>query len=323
VTSAPLRHHTVRVPATSANLGPGFDAFGLALDRHLVVATRPRSSQAERVVTVGEGAGELATGDDNLIWRSLVACCEAFDLPVPDVALRVVNAIPTERGLGSSSSAIVAGVALGRALSGAACSDLDLVALASRLEGHPDNVAPAVLGGFVACTLDDTGRQVVRRVNPSPALRPILLVPPQRQRTDAARTVLPESLSRDDAALQASRAGHVVGGILGAWSVDAGAAGDRLHEPARARVMEQSAAVLDALRSHGVHAWLSGAGPSVVALCPAGRPELPEALAEVVAAAGFEALLATIDLSGAFGCPDDGCGLAGGGTCVQCPRQAV
>jgi homoserine kinase len=316
------RHHTVRVPATSANLGPGFDALGLALDHYLVVASRPRDEQDERVRTVGEGAGELATDDDNLIWRSLVACCESFDLPVPDVSLRVVNEIPTERGLGSSSAAIVAGVSLARALAGAPIGDLELVGLAHRLEGHPDNVAPAVLGGFVACTLDEEGALVVRRVNPWPALRPILLVPPQRQRTDAARTVLPASLVREDVALQASRAAHVVGGMLGAWTVDAGAVGDRLHEPARAEVMGPSAEVLATLRAAGIHAWLSGAGPTVVALCPAGRRALPDAVVDHVAAAGFEARPARVELSGAFACPDGGCGL-GGGRCVQCPRHAV
>jgi homoserine kinase len=163
-----VRHHSVRVPATSANLGPGFDAFGIALTRHLVVHTAPRGEQEPRVTTVGEGAGELSTGDDNLIWRSLVTFCRSHEQPVPDVALHVVNDLPLERGLGSSSSAIVAGLVLGRALTGLAVADRDLVDRADQLEGHPDNVAPALLGGLVACTRDADGALVVRRRNPAP-----------------------------------------------------------------------------------------------------------------------------------------------------------
>jgi homoserine kinase len=326
-----VRHHAVAVPATTANLGPGFDAFGLALaDRslegprvaQLVARSVPRSAQAERVVSLGEGAGELSTGDDNLIWRSVVRFCEHHDAPVPDVALRVVNHIPLERGLGSSSAAIVAGLSLGRALTEVVVGDREVVALATSIEGHPDNVAPAVLGGLVASATADDGELVVRRINPAPSLRPVVLVPVNRQATTSARAVLPTHIPRGDATLQAARAGHVLVALTGAWPASVGLAGDRLHEPARFAAMPATGAVVHALRAAGVHAWLSGAGPSVAAV-RTGADHGALDLAEVAREHGFEVHDLAVDLAGAVACPEDGCAIAGTGDCVQCPRRRV
>jgi homoserine kinase len=318
-----VRHHSVRVPATSANLGPGFDAFGLALTRHLVVHTVPRGRQEGRVTTTGEGAGELSAGDDNLIWRSLVTFCRSHDRPVPDVALHVVNGLPLERGLGSSSSAIVAGLALGRALTGLGVADLRLVELADELEGHPDNVAPALLGGLVACTRDAGGALVVRRRNPAPHLRPLAMVPASRQATTAARAVLPASLACADVVTQASRAGHVLAGLTGAWSVAPGVAGDLLHEPARLAVMRSSGTLVDELRDRGVHAWLSGAGPTVAALVDRVDTAVVSTIRTLADGLGFATEPLEVDLAGAVACPEGGCAFSGTEGCVQCPRQRV
>jgi len=319
-----VRHATVRVPATTANLGPGFDAFGLALAHHLVVRSRPRRDDRPRVTTTGDGADEVATGDDNLVWRSLVTFCEAYDRGVPDVRLEVANDVPLERGLGSSSAAIVAGLVLGREVTGHPVGDRDLVRLADRIEGHPDNVAPALFGGLVACATDDAGRLVVRRRNPAPHLRPIVLVPATRQATQQARGVLPERLDRDDVVVQAARAGHVLGALVGAWPVDPQAAGDRLHEPPRLRVMPASGAVVAGLRAGGVHAWLSGAGPSVAGLLDGAAPAGRALAGRVAAEHGFTVHDLRVDLAGALVCPDDGCALSGmATTCAQCPRQRI
>ncbi|MEX0953258.1 MAG: homoserine kinase [Nitriliruptoraceae bacterium] len=312
---------TVRVPATSANLGPGFDAFGLALDRHLVVTSRPRRDGDSRVTTRGEGEGELATGDDNLVWRSFVAFCDQHGVGVPDVALHARNAIPGERGLGSSSSAIVAGIVLARAVTGTELGDGALVELANELEGHPDNVAPAILGGLVACTTDDHGRLVIRRINPAPHLRPVALVPDQRQSTQRARAHLPEWVTRDDLVAQASRAGIVLGALAGLWPSDPDAATDRLHEPARAEAMPAATELLGVLRRAQVHAWLSGAGPTVVALVD--DEAALDGVRETATRLGYAAQRVTFDLAGAVVCPAGGCAFAGGGECVQCPRDAV
>ena len=321
---------TVRVPATTANLGPGFDAYGLALaavrptDGELALLVRGQlregGGDGPRVTTDGEGAGEVPTGDDNLIWRGVVSFCEHHDVEVPDATLTVHNHLPLERGLGSSSAAIVAGLLLGRALTGTVVGDKDLVQLATDIEGHPDNVAPALLGGLVACTVDDGGRLVLRRRNPPAHLRPFALVPPVRQLTTAARAVLPEHLPRADVVEQASRAGHVLGGLAGLWPVDAGAAGDRLHEPPRFAAMPSSGALVDALRAAGIHAWLSGAGPTVIAVPGTHDPAV---VREAAATHGFVVHELVADLSGGLVCPDGGCAISGVGGCVRCPRAQV
>jgi homoserine kinase len=321
-----VRHHAVQVPATTANLGPGFDAFGAAVGLHLYARSLPRDAQADRVVTTGAGAGDegdIPTGDDNLLWRSLVAFCEHAGADVPDVAVRVTTAIPLERGLGSSSSAIVAGLGLGRALTGAAVGDVTLCEVATGIEGHPDNVVPAILGGLTACVTDTAGALVVRRVQPAPRLRPVVLVPDTRQSTAEARGVLPESLSRADVATETARGAHVVGALAGLWPAAAGATADLLHEPARLAVMGPTGEAVEALRAGGVHAWLSGAGPSVAAAVSDVETGHLALLDEVAAATGMTVHRLDWDLRGLVGCPDDGCGLAGVGGCAQCPREGV
>lgn len=314
-----VRHHTVQVPATSANLGAGFDAFGLALEHHLVVRSVPGSAQAERV-RVLDGT-EVPPGDDNLVWRSFVAFCEHRGVPVPDVRLLARTAIPLERGLGSSSAAIVAGLTLARELTGERVGDPEVVELATAIEGHPDNVAPAVLGGLVACARGDDGQLVIRRRNPTPALRPVVFVPTERQSTEQARTLLPERLDRAAVTEQAARAGHVIGVLTGAWPPAASLSGDLLHEPARAGAMPASAALLADLRAAGVPAWLSGAGPSLAAVHDAIADTEP--LEDLVRGRGFDVLPLAWDLSGARSCPDDGCGIAGTRDCVVCPRRRL
>lgn len=318
-----LRHHAVRVPATTANLGPGFDAFGAALGRYLHARTLPREAQDDRVLTTGEGVGEVPAGDDNLVWRSFVAFAERFDRPVPDVALRVANDIPLERGLGSSSAAIVAGLTLARAATGGEVGDLQLAALADELEGHPDNVVPAIVGGLTASVVGDDGQLVVRRIAPHPRLRPVVLVPQTRQNTKAARAVLPDTLTRGEVAAQASRAAHVIGALAGAWPAAPGATSDLLHEPARLAVMAATGGVVTQLREAGVHAWLSGAGPSVAAVVPVRDAFVLERVGAIATEAGFQSHPSSWDLSGALVCPEAGCGISGQPGCVQCPRRGV
>jgi homoserine kinase len=259
----------VRVPATSANLGAGYDCLGIALARHVQVSAHERSPGDVRVTTVGHGSGRIGTGDDNLVWTSLVAFCEAHDVAVPDVALHVRNEIPLARGLGSSSAAIVAGLVLGRALCDVSVGTGELVELAIRMEGHPDNVAPALLGGFVAGATTDDGATVIRRAQPASALTVVVAIPGVEQLTRAAREMVPESLPRAAVISQVGRAAHLTGALVGAWPPDVAAAGDLLHEPARLPHMPVTAAVLAAWRDAGIVSWLSGAGPAAAALVDA------------------------------------------------------
>jgi homoserine kinase len=319
---AGLVHHTVQVPATSANLGAGFDAFGLALDLHLAARTVDRTEGAPRVTSRGLGADTLPSDDTNLVWRSFVHACEALEQDVPDVALDVMNRIPLERGLGSSSAAIVAGIVLARSVTGARVGEPALVELAASLEGHPDNVAPAILGGLVAGARGDSGF-VVRRINPLPGHVALAFVPSVSQSTEASRTTLPESLDRESVVDQVARAGHVLVGLTGAWSIDPTLVGDRLHEPVRTAALPDGGALLDALRSDGLTAWLSGSGPVVVALAPENAVAVLERARERAADAGSELLVLALDRLGALACPDDGCALSGVGGCAQCPRQRL
>ncbi len=324
----------VSVPATSANLGPGYDAFGAAVSLRVVVGATDRSPDGARVVTHGEGAGEVSTGEDNLVWASLVSACERFGWDVPDVTLHVHNPIPLARGMGSSSAAIIGGLAIARALAGADPSvapdadveqvgDTALTELSTEIEGHPDNVAPAVHGGLVACAPRDDGRFVVRLSPPPATTRPVMLVPATRQLTSEARGVVPDQLSTPDVAAQAARAGHVLGGLLGAWPVDPTLAGDRLHEPPRAEVMPVAAELMAALRADGHHAWLSGAGPTVAVAVGLRDEAALDAVRALAASRDHEVLVLDWDKAGVIACIPGGCGVSGGSDCAVCPLRSL
>ncbi len=273
---------TVRVPATSANLGAGYDCLGVALARHVrATATPGLPVDGVRVRTTGHGQRRVPTGDDNLVWSSIRRFCDHHDVAVPDVTLHVHNDIPLARGLGSSSSAIVAGLLLARALTDVAVATSELVALATHMEGHPDNVAPALLGGFVAGAVGTDGTTIVRHAQPTPALQPVVAIPAVEQLTAAARAMVPDRMERADVITQVGRGAHVTGALLGGWPLDVRLAGDVMHEPARLPHMEVTAAILTAWRDAGVFSWLSGAGPTAAALVEAN----PGATAHAVAVA--------------------------------------
>lgn len=259
----------VEVPASSANLGPGYDVLAIAIDRRLSVRTDELGSR--RVTVTGLDADRMPTGDHNLVWRAFVAYCRSAGVAVPEVSLRAHNDIPLERGLGSSAAAAVAGLALGRAATGVAIRDRELIDLAVDLEGHPENAAAAALGGLVVCH-DGT----VSRLEPAADLRPLLWIPQDRQSTHAARALLGETVSLADAAANAGRAAAVLIGLAGITAWDPALMSDVLHEPARFASMPESARLVSQLREAGVGACLSGAGPSVFGVVPAHDAEAVE-----------------------------------------------
>lgn len=287
-------HHdeiaAVTVPASSANLGPGFDALAAAVDIHLEVSAVPFADV--RVRCDGIGAGELPSGERNLVWRALEAYCAWARTDVPDVTLRASNGIPLERGLGSSAAAAVAGVVIGRALTGGGGANRDLIALAAEIEGHPDNAGAALLGGVVLCE----GVRVTR-FEPAPALTPVLCVPARRQSTEQARALLPDVLPHTQAAANGARTAGVLAGLLGLMPLAAETMTDVLHEPARLAAMPETGDLVSALRAAGVPACLSGAGPSVLAVLPAA----PGAAERVSSIAGerWDVRAASWDLAGA------------------------
>ncbi|MFG3302839.1 homoserine kinase [Micromonospora chersina] len=269
-TSGPVR---VRVPATSANLGPGFDALGLALGLHDDVAAEVTAGGV-RVAVTGEGAGELPDGDRHLVVTAMRAAFDVLGAQPAGLALECVNRIPQARGLGSSSAAIVAGVLLARALVADGATRLDDAAalrLASELEGHPDNVAPCLLGGFTVAWTEPAGARAVS-LPVAAAVRPTVFVPGERGLTSVARAALPATVPHGDAALTAGRAALLVHALTADPGLLLPATLDRLHQDYRAAGMPATAALVSALRAAGVAAVVSGAGPTVLALSevPAG-----------------------------------------------------
>ncbi|MEN3613131.1 homoserine kinase [Plantactinospora sp. ZYX-F-223] len=263
--SEPVR---VRVPATSANLGPGFDALGLALALYDDVSARTAPSGC-RVEVTGEGAGELPTGDDHLVVRAMRAGFDALGGQPPGLAVECVNRIPQARGLGSSSAAIVAGIQLARALVEDGTRQLDDAAalrLAAELEGHPDNVAPCLLGGFTIAWTESGGTARAVRLPVAPQLRATVFVPEERGLTATARAALPATVPHADAARNAGRAALLVHALTTDPELLFEATEDRLHQPYRAAGMPGTAARLAELRAAGVPAVVSGAGPSILAL---------------------------------------------------------
>jgi homoserine kinase len=260
----------VRVPATSANLGPGFDALGLALCLYDDVAAQV-AAEGFRVQVTGEGAGELPTDERHLVVRAMLATFDLLGGRPPGLALECVNRIPQARGLGSSSAAIVAGVLLARGLVTDGVRRIDDAAalrIAARLEGHPDNVAPCLLGGFtIAWTEPDGGARAVTRA-PAADVQPTVFVPAERGLTAQARAALPATVPHADAAHTAGRAALLVHALTTAPDLLFSATEDRLHQGYRAPGMPGTAALVERLRGAGVAAVVSGAGPTVLALTP-------------------------------------------------------
>lgn len=263
----------VRIPATVANLGPGFDALGAAIRMHLEIEIEPRRDSID-VMVEGEGAEQLPQDDTNLVIRSMNTFFDHVGRRPPGYAVRVKNPIPIASGLGSSAAAVVGGLFAARAITGRTVPQAEMVALATSMEGHPDNVMPALLGGLVVCYRDAQSAELrYLRLEPSDRLVPIVAVPRQGYSTSEARKALPEDVSFTDAQFTASRAALLVAAITtGAGSdVLADAMDDRLHEPHRLKLMPETAAVHMEIKDAGLPVALAGAGPSLLIVVP--RPE--------------------------------------------------
>ncbi|MHA7238338.1 homoserine kinase [Arthrobacter sp. TMS1-12-1] len=257
----------VRVPATSANLGPGFDSLGLALSLHDTVRVRTTTSGTTTVRPTGEGAGDLPLDERHLVARSLISTLHRAGRRAPGLELDTVNVIPHGRGLGSSASAIVAGVLAGNALLPAAerMDAAHLLQWAASIEGHPDNVAPALMGALAISW--ESGRVFhSTRVEVHPDVIPVLAVPDLALSTESARALLPASVPHAGAAANAGRAALVVHALGTDPSLLFPATQDSIHQDYRAPAMLPSATLMRALRAAGFASTISGAGPSVLTL---------------------------------------------------------
>jgi homoserine kinase len=263
---------TVRAPATSANLGPGFDCLSLALD----VANVVRAWPADRVTVevVGEGAEHLPADASNEVYRAVGLAFAARGQQPPPLRLRCENVIPPTRGLGSSSAARASGLLLGNALLDAPISDDELLDLGARLEGHPDNIAACLLGGVQVCVTADAG-VVHCRVPVPPSLRATAFVPDFPMDTARARELLPRAVSVPTAVHNIGRAALFVGALAtGRLELLRTATEDAIHQPPRSRVFPSLPALLAAALDAGAYgAFLSGAGSTVLALVAEGTAE--------------------------------------------------
>ncbi|MEU4965823.1 homoserine kinase [Streptomyces smyrnaeus] len=257
----------VRVPATSANLGPGFDALGLALGIYDDVVVRVADSGLH-IDIAGEGAETLPRDENHLLIRSLRTTFELLGGQPRGLEVVCANRIPHGRGLGSSSAAICAGVMAARAVTTGGEARLDdtaLLELATEIEGHPDNVAACLLGGFTLAWTDGGAARALR-MEPAASLVPVVFVPAKPLLTQTARGLLPRSVPHVDAAFNAGRAALLVEALTRRPELLLAATEDRLHQEYRAPAMTESAELVGGLRAEGVPAVISGAGPTVLAL---------------------------------------------------------
>ncbi|MBY0442408.1 MAG: homoserine kinase [Mycobacteriaceae bacterium] len=279
------------VAASSANLGPGFDSIGLALGLYdeIIVET----TDSDVVVEVdGEGAGQVPLSPDHLVVRAIQRGLGVLGIRAPGLMVRCRNVIPHSRGLGSSAAAVVGGLAAVNGLVAQAgltpFSETELVQLATEFEGHPDNAAAAVMGGAVVSWTDNAGDSARYRAVPlrlHPDIHLFSAVPQQRSSTAATRGLLPAQVSHQDARFNVSRASLLVVALTERPDLLMTATEDLLHQPQRALAMPASAQYMQLLRSVGIPAVLSGAGPAVIALTA--EPALPSQAAEYGAAKGF------------------------------------
>jgi homoserine kinase len=281
------RAATVEVPATSANLGPGFDCFGLALDWYERVHLEVTEAGYSLDVS-GEGADAIPRDESHLIIRSALVGLADLGLGAPGLALRCRNTIPHGRGLGSSSAAIVAGLALAAALADGDGDENWLLTHANAIEGHPDNVAAAIYGGFVLAYEAD-GIQVARG-DVDRDVRAAVFIPGTAVATGAARRLLPDVVPHVDAAANSGRAGLLVHALARDPDRLLDATHDWLHQGYREPAMPRSYELMTTLRSRGYAAMISGAGPSVLVL---GRSRQLDELAEQPAP-GFQMCLLNV-----------------------------
>jgi homoserine kinase len=258
----------VTVPASSANLGSGFDALGLAVGLYDVIEARVIDAGL-KITVEGQGAGEVDDGEGHLVARAIRTMGEQLGFRPPGLELRCRNAIPHSRGLGSSAAAAVAGVAAAYGLAGMEIDDRALQ-VAAEFEGHADNAAASLLGGLVVAWTD-SGRYRALRLEPHSDLKPILLIPGESSATAVTRRLLPDRVPHVDAAFAAGRSALAVQAVTTRPDLLLAATADRLHQDYREAAWPATLRLVRILREHGLAACVSGAGPTVMVLTQDGK----------------------------------------------------
>jgi homoserine kinase len=281
---------TLRVPASSANLGPGFDALALALQIYL--ECRFRASPKLSIRVSGCDAASIAATEENLIWRTARSVG-----PVPPVELEIINHIPLGKGLGSSAAALVAGIAMADRLLGLNWSQHDILDCAAGHEGHPDNVAASVFGGVTASALDADGRVHTVRLELPERCRIALVLPNYALPTHKSRAVLPESYSRRDVTFNVQRCALLVAALAaGDLSALSAALEDRLHQPYRAPLVAGLTEALAHRMPGLIGCALSGAGPAVLVFYKEDAPAVPESLCRLLSSSENPAVVLPVSV---------------------------
>ncbi|MFT4211094.1 MAG: homoserine kinase [Microbacterium sp.] len=300
VTERPGRSVWVRVPATSANLGPGFDTLGLALsvyDELTVTALEPGRLEIE---VEGSGADSVPRDASNLVVRAIAYAYDAVGQELPGLRLRAHNVIPHGRGLGSSGAAVVSGLLAAKGLLAGAVEigPETLLRLATEMEGHPDNVAPALFGGLTIAWVDETGPQH-KKLLVHRGVSPLVFVPEFTMSTSVARSLQPQHVSREDAVFNVSRSALLIAALTQSPELLMAATEDKLHQSYRAAAMPETDRLVQALRAAGFAAVVSGAGPSVLVLADGpGRRLEAAAVADAATDTPWEALMLAVDVKG-------------------------
>ena len=295
------RSVTVKVPATTANLGPGFDTLGLALSLYDELHVSVRDEPGVYVDVHGVGAGEVPTDASNLVVTAIAHTFNSFGFELPNLNLEAHNVIPHGRGLGSSGAAIVSGIMAAKGLL-EGIVDIDavgLLRLATEMEGHPDNVAPALFGGLTIAWVTPEGPQhkklIVHR-----GVSPLVCVPETTMSTALARSLQPSSVPHEDAIFNVSRSALLIAALIQSPELLLAATEDKLHQSYRASAMPETDSLIQVLRKNGLAAVVSGAGPSLLVLCsdPAQRLVAAQLVADN-AATPWQSLMLAVDFKGA------------------------
>jgi homoserine kinase len=286
---------TVSVPATSANLGPGFDSIGLALDiRDSITACVVESGVTVRIN--GNGSDVLPTDATHLIAKVILETAEDLGTPIGGLEIECTNAIPQGRGLGSSASAIIAGLVLARPLTDADMTDEELLQRANVFEGHADNISACLLGGVTVAWWDAIDDVKAISLDVHRDVVAVIGIPNLELSTKKARGLLPEQLPYGDAVFNASRTALLIAALTTDPSLLLDATADRLHQEYRRAAYPESMAIVDALRASGIAGAISGAGPTVLALTTAEGVELAS---QIMRDGGFEPREVAITSTGA------------------------
>ncbi|MEE3166864.1 MAG: homoserine kinase [Chloroflexota bacterium] len=283
----------VKAPATTANMGPGYDCLGMALDVWNTIEIEVLDSGEPVVEVTGEGAGELGTGRDNLVYRSMEFLFQDAEQEMPLVRIRCDNAIPLARGMGSSAAAIAGGLVAANAICSQDYTPNDLLEMAATIEGHPDNVAAAVLGGMQLVISDKTeegSRLYTVPINVPPELHAVVFVPQVRITTEDARAVLPEKVTMADAVHNMGRVGLLVASMATNHpEYLAIATQDLLHQPYRQPLFPAMKVIFKAALDAGaLGVFLSGSGSTVLALTQGREMTVAYEMAEAARQASVE-----------------------------------